>query len=74
MAKNSSSNAYSSLSLLFYYLMLQQNDILVMSHCMELHFSGERGKFCFAAALSNKKQNHTTLTVLQEFPSKIEVL
>ena len=55
MVKNSSSNAYKSLILLFYYLMLLQNNILVMSLCMELHFSGERCKCGFAAALSNKK-------------------
>ena len=38
--------------LLFYYLTLQQNDTLVTSLCMQLHFSGERGKYnCDESAL-----------------------
>ena len=31
--------------LLFYYQPLQQNHALVMSLFMQLHFSGERGKY-----------------------------
>ena len=38
--------------LLFYYLALQQNDELVTSLCMQLHLSGERGKYhCDESAL-----------------------
>ena len=35
----------SSMILLFYHLLLQQNNALVMSICMQLHFSEERGKY-----------------------------
>ena len=34
-----------SMSLLFYYLTLQQKNTLLTSLCMQLHFSGERGKY-----------------------------
>ena len=38
--------------LLFYYSTLQQNHALMMSLCMSLHFSGERGKYhCDESAL-----------------------
>ena len=36
---------FSSMILLFYHLPLQQNHALVMSLFMQLHFSGERGKY-----------------------------
>ena len=39
-----SSMDMSSMILLFYYLMLQQNDTLVASLYMQWHFSGGRGK------------------------------
>ena len=35
----------SSMILLFYYLTLQQNHALVTPLCIQLHFSGEMGKY-----------------------------
>ena len=47
----------SNMILLFYYLMLQQNDALVTSLCMQLYFSGEGGKYhCDERALPVPKK------------------
>ena len=44
--------------LLFYYLTLQQNHALMTLLCMQLHFSGERGKYhCDESALPVTKKD-----------------
>ena len=46
----------SSMILLFYRLSLQQNDTLVMSLCMQLHFRKERGKYHYDESDAKRHQ------------------
>ena len=59
----------SSMILLFYYLLLQQNDALVTSLCMQLHFTKVRGKYQGKYQVI-KKQNHTTNPLEVAIPQK----
>ena len=60
----------------FYYLALQQNEALMMSICIQLYFSGQRGKpRCDGCALpAHKKKGNKKGKICQLYPAHLSLI